>query len=411
MNPEPLQRWLAQRRPTTRRFPYDCVVDAYQHHGKQFVSGTWTTLLQSARERLPEVSGPHRQLSAFLNIALDKTDDRYDYRSYLALPLLPIPDPDRDTERADRLLARRDRFHLLLLSDLIAFEIHALDTMQAPLPQLRPDPLVVRKRLRHASRSAAPALRRLSFDVHAVGDPVTFARRLIAMTSIDRSSDERLTMRTTMLPVSTVHDEYLFIRVLQTFELTFGLLAGDLTAVTTAVAEGRLPAAGTRLTLAATLLREAAPLWSLLATMQPEAFRTFRTHTDGASAIQSRAYKLAESLCRTPDPQRLDSAAYLSVPDVCARINHGQLSIDDALDTIRADHHALAETPVLADGLRHFAAAVHQWRRTHYSLAVRMLGTHQPGTGDTPGTPYLLHGRDQPVFSHRNASNREQGIP
>ncbi|MFG2059417.1 tryptophan 2,3-dioxygenase family protein [Micromonospora sp. NPDC048930] len=404
MNPEPLHRWLAQHRPTTHRFPYDRVVDVHQHHGKQAVPEAWTALLRSARERLHDVSGPRGQLAAFLDTALDKVDGRFDYRTYLALSLLPIPDPDHSTEPADRLLACRDRFHVLLLSDLIAFELRALDSTGTPLPQLRPDPLVVRKRLRHAVRATGPALRRLSFDVRAVDDPVALARRLTAMVGIDRTPADRLTLRTTMLPLSSVHDEWTFIRVLQAFELTFGLLAVDLTAVVTAVAEDRLPAAGIRLSLAAALLRETAPLWSLLATMQPRAFHRFRVHTDGASAIQSRAYKLVESLCRTPDPERLHSVAYLSVPDVHARIRSGQTSLDDALNSIRADHRAVAEVPLLADGMRQFTAAVHQWRRTHHRLAVRMLGSERPGTGATPGTPYLLHGRDTAVFGDHSAS-------
>ncbi|MEV0005969.1 tryptophan 2,3-dioxygenase family protein [Micromonospora sp. NPDC050980] len=401
MNPEPLRRWLAQPKPSAHRFPYDRVVDVYQRYGKQLVPKTWTTLLGAARERLPEVSGPRRQVAAFLDAVLDKVDGRFDYRTYLALPLLPIPDPDSESEPADRLLARRDRLHVLLLSDLAAFELRGLDGTGTPLSELRPDPVLARKRLHHAVRAAAPALRRLSFDLHAADDPVALARRLVALACIDRTSDDRLALRTTMLPVSNVHDEWLFIRTLQTFELTFGLLAVDLSAAVTAVGEDRLPSAGIRLILAATLLRETAALWSLLATMQPEAFHRFRVHTDGASAIQSRAYKLVESLCRAPDTQRFHSAAYRSAPDVRARIRSGQISLDDALNAIRADHRTLGEVPALADGMQRFTAAVHQWRRTHYRLAVRMLGTERPGTGGTPGTPYLLHGRDNAVFGSR----------
>ncbi|ADU09688.1 hypothetical protein ML5_4184 [Micromonospora sp. L5] len=408
MNPEPLHRWLAHRRPTTHRFPYDSVVDAYLYYGKHFIPETWTTPLRSARERLPEVSGPRAYLADFLAVALDKVDGRYDYRTYLALPLLPIPDAESNAGPADQLLARRDHLHTLLLTDLISFELRALDSTGAPLPQMRPDAMVVRKRVRHAVRAAAPALRRLSFALPAAGDPMALARRLTALTAIDRTAGDRLMLRTTMLPVERVHDEYLFIRVLQAFESTLALLAVDLTAAITAVDEERLPAAGARLSFAASLLRETAPLWSLLATMQPEAFHAFRVYTDGASAIQSRAYKLVESLCRIPDPQRLHSAAYLSVPDVYARVSNGQRSLDDALDAIRADHRALAQTPILADGMRQFAAAVRQWRRTHYRLAVRMLGTERPGTGATPGTPYLLHGRDQQVFRNRDAHDPEE---
>ena len=43
------------------------------------------------------------------------------------------------------------------------------------------------------------------------------------------------------------------------------------------------------------MLGEASPIWSLVGTMQTEAFLTFREFTDGASAIQSRNYKGIEA--------------------------------------------------------------------------------------------------------------------
>ncbi|MEU1605991.1 hypothetical protein [Micromonospora matsumotoense] len=398
MNPAPLQDWLARRTPAARRFPYDRVVDAYQHYGKHLVPRDWTTLLQHARERLPNVRGPQQQLTEFLIVALDKVDHRFDYRTYLGLCLLPIPDPDTDTDTTQRLLARRDRLHVLLLADLAAFELRALDSAGTPMSHLRPTPPVVGKRLRHAMRAASPALHRLSFPLRDVNDPVALARRLVTMTCIDRTPAERLMLRITLLPVSTIHDEWLFLRTLQAFEVTLGLLTVDLTRAVTAVGENRLPLAGVHLTTAASLLQETAPLWSMLATMQPQAFHRFRAHTDGASAIQSRAFKLVESLCRTPDPPRLHSAAYLSVPDVQARIRDGQISLDDALTAIRADRNTLTEHPTLRDGMHAFTTALLQWRRTHYRLAVRMLGTEPAGTGGTPGTPYLLRSRDTTIF-------------
>ncbi|MEU8333650.1 tryptophan 2,3-dioxygenase family protein [Micromonospora arborensis] len=408
MNADALRRWLAEPRTAAYRFPVHAVIDAYQHYGKHTVPAEWTVLLRCARDRLPEVPDPNELLATLLNILLDKSDGRFDYRSYLALPLIPIPDPDDSPQPAHRLLARRDRLHTLLLTDLIAFELRALDTTSAPLPLQRPDLALVTKRLRHAVRAATPALRRLSFVIPDAGSPLANARRLAASVAISQGTSAQQMLRTTMLPVSRVHDEWMFIRVLQTFELTFGLLAVDLAAIITAAHGGQLPTVGVRLSFAAALLRETTPLWSLLATMQPAAFHTFRVHTDGASAIQSRAYKLCESLCRTPDPDRLHSAAYLSVPDVQARISSGQATIADLLAAIHSDERALAEQPVLADGLREFTAAVHQWRRTHYRLAVRMLGTDQRGTGDTPGTPYLLRSRDTPLFEGPDATDPSQ---
>ena len=51
----------------------------------------------------------------------------------------------------------------------------------------------------------------------------------------------------------------------------------------------------------------------------------------------------------------------------------------------------------LERAMRDFAATLFQWRQTHYSLAVRMLG-ERSGTGYTEGTPYLREVRKIPVF-------------
>ena len=139
-----------------------------------------------------------------------------------------------------------------------------------------------------------------------------------------------------MLPVSLIHDEYQFIRVLQSFEVTFALIAVQLQTAVRALSDGESALAQECILAAERALHEAAPLWSLVATMRLEAFQTFREFTEGASAIQSRNYKLVESLCRRPDAARLDSAAYLSVPEVRQRVLAGQLTLDEAFQAARA---------------------------------------------------------------------------
>ena len=48
--------------------------------------------------------------------------------------------------------------------------------------------------------------------------------------------------------------------------------------------------------------------------------------------------------------------------------------------------------------MRRFAATLLRWRRTHYRIAVRMLG-ERTGTGYTEGAPYLKAVQTIPVFS------------
>jgi tryptophan 2,3-dioxygenase len=133
--------------------------------------------------------------------------------------------------------------------------------------------------------------------------------------------------------------------------------------------------------------------------MQVEAFQTFREFTEGASAIQSRNYKIVESLCRQPDRARLDSAAYLSVPEVRERVLAGPLTLDEAFQAARAvGRLSSGNIDDLEQAMREFAATVLRWRRTHYRIAVRMLG-ERTGTGYTEGAPYLNAVQAIPVFS------------
>jgi tryptophan 2,3-dioxygenase len=172
----------------------------------------------------------------------------------------------------------------------------------------------------------------------------------------------------------------------------------QLQAAVRALSRGRSDLALPRIEAAEMRLREAAPLFSLVATMQVEAFHTFREFTEGASAIQSRNYKLVESLCRQPDRSRLDSAPYHSVPEVRERVLAGQVTLDDAFQAARATGNLSAgDVDDLEQAMRRFASTLLRWRRTHYGIAVRMLG-ERTGTGYTEGSPYLKEVQTIPVF-------------
>jgi len=345
------------------RFPYAAVVAAFQRTGKQHVDRQ----LLAHLDRIRATAATDPALRDFLGVALDKWDGEYDYRSYLALRLLPLPvGPAGDGTRqaADRLLVH-------LVADALAFERDAAAGRTDLLPRQRPEPDRVAKRLRLGRAAVAHARARLG--------------RPVAPTEAERQALAR-----SMWPVDTVHDEYLFIRVLQAYETVFALVAVELRAAVEDLAAGRTGPAAGHLDQATAAVDEAAPLFSLLATMRPESFRTFRVHTEGASAIQSRAYKLVEALCRTPDEARLASPAFGSVPEVRDRVRAGHPTIAGLVAQLGT---ADLDAPMAA-----FAAALGRWRRTHYRLATRMLGTRS-GTGYTEGTPYLAAARTIPVFT------------
>ena len=402
-----LTNWLSGT-TDPRTFPYAAVLREFHRVGKHFVDPRLLELLDGARQRLaaPERTGSGAApglLDDFLDATLDKWDGRYDYRSYLALRLLRLPTGEDEpvATGGDDTTTRRDRDRLFvrLVADAVAFEVTAARGAADLFPLRRPAWAVVAKRCRLGTRAAAPALRRLGHptwpDDTAPADAAAALHAVAA--TLDPPSD--LSLRLSMLPVHVTHDEYLFIRVLQAYECLFAALVDELDATVAALADLRPTPAADRLAYARDLLDDAGPLFSLLATMQPESFQTFRQYTEGASAIQSRSYKRVESLCRTPLPGRLDSVAYLSVPEVRARVRAGRATIDEAYRAaVRDGRLDGPDRRMVVRRMEEFAAALLRWRRTHHRIATRMLG-QRSGTGYTEGTPYLAAVRDVPVFT------------
>ena len=380
-----LTTWLSAPQPES--FPYDAVVAEFQRVGKHFVAADVLALLDRAR-----ATQPTGVLARFLDVALDKHDGRYDNPSYLAVDLLPLPSGD-DPHRA---AAQRDRLLALLIADTLRFEIAAADGWSALMPQLRPDARITAKRCRLGLR----ALERIGVEADSrAHDAVAEARDVCREILGGMDETEARTLRLTALPVSLVHDEYMFLRMLQCYETTFAMMAVELGDAVSALADGEADFAARAIAAAQRALNDAKPLWSLVATMQPEAFLRFREFTEGASAIQSRSYKVVESLCRRPEAARLDSPAYHAVPDVRERVLSGQATIDETLTRARAAGWLTSDTD---DGVRSamqaFEAALLKWRQSHYRLAVKMLGERR-GTGYTEGVPYLGKVRALPVFA------------
>ncbi|MEV7024467.1 tryptophan 2,3-dioxygenase [Kitasatospora sp. NPDC093558] len=418
-----LTDWLAE--PVPGRFPYSAVTDEYHRVGKHFVSEATLKSLALARERLadqaPAATGStgtetagtgttgtgttdaaaeRLLLDRFLDTALDKWDGRYDYPSYTSLAVLGLPTADDGPAATEAARVTRDRLTVQLLADLLRFELDAAAGRTEWLPEMRPDARLVEKRCRLAVRVAAPALARLGHGGRlTAADPAGQAAQLWEFADRELLDPyERQVLKLSIMPVYVSHDEHMFIRVLQTFETTFALLALSIRTAIGHLDAARAEDAAGHLAVAETVLAESAPLFSLLATMQVESFRTFREFTDGASAIQSRNYKLVESLCRVPDQDRLDSPAYRSTPEVRERILAGQPTLDEACAAAGADpRFTAADRELLSAAMLGFAGALRRWRQTHYRIAVRMLGTRS-GTGATEGTPYLSSVRSIPVF-------------
>ncbi|MET0527641.1 MAG: tryptophan 2,3-dioxygenase family protein, partial [Microvirga sp.] len=304
-----LQRWLSL--PNVDTFPLDEVITEFRQVGKHFVTSELLAALAEARASLPEGADGLRRV---LNTLLDKHDGRFDNPTYLALHDLPLPTTAGgcpfDTAAAEQ---QCDRLIVLLIADVLRFEIAAYDGTTELLPLMRPDKRTTAKRCTLGLRVLRTAMTRLGIDAASdTKDPIEAARELCAR--VDQTTEEKHMLAVTLLTVSTVHDEHLFVRMLQCYETTFSLVIVHLRAAMIAVRAGDAVRATRMLRAAASAMDDASPLFSLVATMQPEAFMTFREYTDGASAIQSRSYKTIESLCRQPDPERLAGPGYDAVP-------------------------------------------------------------------------------------------------
>jgi tryptophan 2,3-dioxygenase len=308
-------------------------------------------LLDALAEIAERSRGRDPFLDDYLDAVLARHEDRFQNSAYLALPLLGriLADPASDPERLSA----------LLLADVVRHEERHRD---------RTGRGVSCKRIRQAARFVWAVDRSLDSDV---APPATLAGAWFELTA---------------LPVSTEHDEYFFIRALQAHELVFTTLTDLLRGATTAVRSGRLDEATARVERASAVFERASLLFRLVATMSVDAFHGFRRYTDGASAIQSEAYKRFEIACGEPGSARLASEAFAGVPAV-------REEADDHDNLARALADLAAGGPrrgaaAMAEAVAKLEAAHQRWKTTHHSLAVRMLGD-APGSGYTAGVPYL----------------------
>ena len=381
-------------------FPFIEVLWSYRKHGKHFVSPDLIAALRRVREALAESSADvHPFLHSFLNVMLDKHDGRYDYRSYLALELLDFPDEDTLVHHPRDYQAELDRSILLLATDIVKFELDAFHGVSNWLPKRAAGRKVVEERCRRTLKALPPYLSRLGMD--DIVDPdahMQSAMALVRAVDATMSEEEKLRLQLSHVPVYVVHDEYMFIRILQCFETVFAWLCAQLKAAIHAC-DSDIHTTIACLQQCCRHLQEAAPFFHVLSTLDPESFKAFRIYTEGASAIQSRNYKRVESLCNKPADERLRSIAYQSVPEVQHRVLDGQDTLNDAYLRAKAcGRHADETLLELADMMKKFETGLKRWRQSHYSIAVKMLGTGT-GTGYTEGTPYLNAVRNLPVFT------------
>lgn len=357
--------------------------------GKHFLQPDRLERLAAIRDRY---GGRDVYLDAFLECILDKHDGRFWNRTYLSLPVLEALQAEHDL--LPYALAA------LLAADIIRYELCAAHRQTEVSPLGRPDPRTLRTRLRHSLRFMTS---------HLVG---TEPEELLAAIAREPEADlpalllqmpspsfaiSAEWLELTVQPVSTVHDEYFFMRVLQAHEMSFAGMNWRMRDATAAIRGQQFGVATRLLEEVVAFMDRNASLFRLVATMRYEAFHTFREFTDGASAIQSEQYKRFEALCGLPPARRLGSPAFESVPTVQAEVTQGQDSMTDAYRDAEASGRATDEIATIAGLLRSLEDSHRRWKSTHVTLATRMLGDAR-GSGYTSGVGYLSEWVDHRLF-------------
>jgi len=389
-------------------FPYSSVLATFHRFGKDGVPGAYLQYLD-ALEREISALGPvtdspaYGRLRGFFCGLLDKHRKQYCYDSYIGSSIIEqvMSCPAMTFEEVWR---ERTRQVVALVSDIVHFEcltylgemprqsvqlvskrvgckrihggVHAVKTFGAAVPELLHD-------------SGLESLAMAWKTVHGEGDAALLRRTArVAQTIIGRLPDEtRQMIALTMLPVSTDHDEYMFIRSVQAFEMIFVMLASGFRETIHRLTENRLPEAIDATWAMTGTIRTSLSFFRVLNTMPSENFLRFRHLTDGASAIQSRQYKWIEVLAAHPSEKRIMSEGFETVPTVRDAYRQGLRNIEDAFNDCRR-----TASPSSLEGCKAALLALDKqfvaWKRSHVNVVMRALGA-VTGTGGTAGLVYL----------------------
>lgn len=354
-----VRSWSPGRPPDT--FPYRAVLDHVGTVGRMHVRDRVLAPLRDVAVR--EVAAPDGRwpLPQWLPSTVDQDNSTYD--GYLLTELL-LSVVDLDDERSvDRLLGGL-----------------AADTLAAEAEMLRRHP---GRAQRTRTAAAATVLGKLStVDGRRAVPDDELALHLAVMARDFRRAlpeDTRLAIDIALLPITRLHDEHMFFRNVQLFEMLYAYLGARLQRAGHALRRGDVPAAVEQLDRAVRRLGLSQPLYRVLTTMPKTSFAIIRVHSDGRSAVQSRHYRRVELLCapRRPVPQTADLPPVTLGGPVLQDVF---LSIVDKLE------------PVAVSLLTERMSALDQgWRamkRTHWGVTLKIIGDDE-GTGGTSGARYL----------------------
>jgi tryptophan 2,3-dioxygenase len=232
-------------------------------------------------------------------------------------------------------------------------------------------------------------------------------------------------------PLSTAHDEILFIIQHQTSELWMKLAIHELTVTCQLIAADNLQPAFKTLSRVSRILEQLNSAWDVLRTMTPSEYTQFRESLGSSSGFQSYQYRLIEFLAGNKNAammrphaqnqsimERLEAARQApSIYDVTIQTLHRRglaigrdiLERDVSLshvanDSVRAAWLSVYRDPShfwelyeLAEKLVDFEDYFRRWRFNHVTTVERVIGFKR-GTGGTSGVSYLRNMLDVVLF-------------
>ena len=223
-------------------------------------------------------------------------------------------------------------------------------------------------------------------------------------------------------PLSSAHDEVLFIIQHQTSELWMKLAIHEIRSAMAAIREDRLQPAFKMLTRVARIFEQLTNAWDVLRTMTPSEYTEFRDALGQSSGFQSWQYRAIEYLAGNRNAAMLKPHAHR--PEVVAELEAilakpslydeailllGREGFDIGDDATRSDWRATRQENEkvraawrevyrapqkfwaiyeLAEKLVDFEDYFRRWRFNHVTTVERIIGLKR-GTGGTGGVSYL----------------------
>lgn len=412
-----------------KTFPYLDILQIYQTCGKHFVSQDLLNDLANLQVQIEQYSDLHdnadyRLILAFFEMLLDKHTGKYNYVSYTGSHILEHLSIEAELSFDEHLLTRISHL-ILVFSDIIYFESRTLLNLEVRFPKDLADVECLNRRIYFALmaideyRSLVPTLllpanyadiiRLWNKHKASLGElPAwVYESTLILVNFIQNQFTERIRLihDLIMMPVSRSHDEYMFIRILQSFEMIFSIIVKGFLTCIDYLEQQKFALAAQLIQQLQEVFHRNPSLFRILNTMPKEHFAIFRTYTDGASAIQSRQYKHFEILASHPVQHRMQSAAFDSVPHIKQLYNLSPCNLEDIM-RYYLEMPTVCATPafqLLVQRLQEFDTAFVCWKQMHFRIACKMLGRKR-GTGGTSGTPYLEYYLNAKLFPFLRAT-------